>query len=78
MQITIRLYGSLRDILPSENKGQTRLDLPAGSTVGDALKKVGLPDDGYYTAVNGENIDQNSRPLEDGDYVLVFAPAAGG
>lgn len=78
MKITIRLYGSLRDLLPPETRGQTTLTLPEGAAVKDALTAVGLPDEGFLTAVNGENVDDNGQELADGDHVLVFAPSAGG
>ena len=77
IDIHIRLYGLLRDRLPAEARGRTRLSLPGGSTVQDVLQRLEIRRLVSFT-VNGEVELQESHPLSDGDKVEIFRPSAGG
>lgn len=77
MRITIEVMSPLRNRLP---KGQrsTTLELRPGSTVADALRAVGVPDDELWNASIVGQLVEVTHPLKDGDLLLVFAPIAGG
>lgn len=80
IQVTVRLFGSLR-----EAAGTGRLALrvlpatPAGAVWGhlpDAVRRLGLPD-GVRYAVNHE-WTLPGAPLRDGDEVALVLPVSGG
>lgn len=62
--------------------GPVSLRLPAGSTVGDILRELGIPArDVHMAFVNGRDVTPNlrgeintERPLEDGDVVALSGP----
>jgi sulfur carrier protein len=57
------------------------IELPAGSTLADALANNGQPAASFASAVNGEFVarDQRaSKPLVDGDAVFTFQAITGG
>jgi sulfur carrier protein len=66
--ITITLNGEARQ-------------LPAGSTLTDALAASGQPAASFASAVNGEFVARDARattPLADGDAVFTFQAITGG
>jgi molybdopterin converting factor small subunit len=80
IQVTVRLFGSLR-----EAAGTGRVDVrvlpatPAGAVWGhlpEAVRRVGLPD-GVRYAVNHE-WTLPGAPLRDGDEVALVLPVSGG
>jgi molybdopterin converting factor small subunit len=80
IQVTVRLFGSLR-----EAAGTSRVDVrvlpatPAGAVWGhlpEAVRRVGLPD-GVRYAVNHE-WTLPGAPLRDGDEVALVLPVSGG
>lgn len=77
MEIHIRLYGALRDNLPAADRGRATLDIAPGSTVADLIEHLQLKRY-LQTAVNGIIIDDLQTPLQNGDKVESFRPAAGG
>lgn len=77
MKIHAHLYGSLRDLLPAEQKGRATLELPAGTTPADVLTQLGI-DSFALIAINDEHDADHNQPLQDGDKLAVFMPAAGG
>ena len=77
MQINIRLYGLLRDVLPPEKKGRDVIELPEGGTVQDLLTAVGIHRP-CIAAVNEIHEADKDHVLQDGDKVVVFIQAAGG
>jgi sulfur carrier protein len=55
--------------------------LPAGSTLADALAASGQPAASFASAVNGEFVARDARastPLADGDAVFTFQAITGG
>lgn len=77
MQITVRLHGILRDKLPAEAKGRILLTLPEDVGVAAVLETLSLRRN-VQVAVNKSIVDDLSQPLNDGDFVECFRPAAGG
>ena len=77
IELHIRLHGALRDKLPAEAKGRTTLTLPHGSLVSAVLEQFSLHRH-VEVAVNDEIVDNQDKPLQDGDQIEVFRPAAGG
>ena len=73
MQIEVRCFATLSPHTPKGN----RLDLPAGTTAGEAMHILGIrPEDLKLIFVNGVHAEPD-RVLNDGDRVA-FVPAVGG
>jgi len=74
--VTVRYFASLRERL---GRGEERIDLPPGATVGSIWLAVAPP--GYRTqvlaAVNQE-YSSFDRPLAAGDELAFFPPVTGG
>lgn len=67
-QINITLNGEARQV-------------PAGSTLADALQATGQPAQSFASAVNGEFVARDARTLTtlaDGDAVFTFQAITGG
>jgi molybdopterin converting factor small subunit len=74
MRVKLELGGPLR-----EEKGQWHsLRLPAGSTVGDALHKVGVTEELYIVVIRNAERAGLSEVLSDGDVLVAFPPVGGG
>lgn len=61
--------------------GEEARELPAGSTLADAVALLGHAPEAVTTAVNGEfvvRVARAARRLQDGDQVLLFQPIVGG
>jgi sulfur carrier protein ThiS len=82
MKVTLKLYATLRDYLPSHEGGpQAILELPEQATLADALAELAVPVAlAHIVLINGHHVlrpDIAERELHDGDQVAVF-PAIGG
>jgi len=77
MQINVRLFGAMRDLLPPEKRGKTTLELSSSAIVQDVLDHLGI-DDYVIVSVNDEQESDTQTPLKSGDSVLIFEAAAGG
>lgn len=69
--------GPLRSRLP-EGEMTTTLLLSPGSTVADALRVAGVPEEEQWNASIAGRLVEAGHPLNEGDSLLVFAPIAGG
>lgn len=84
MQITFKLYATLGDYLPADRRrgNEMPLQLPAGTTVTEAIAPFGLPPKlVHLVLINGAFVppDQRAaRELADGDVLAVWPPIAGG
>ena len=77
MRVTVEVLGHIRNLLP-EGESSASLDLPEGSTVGDALRAIGVPDGEQWNAgVDGQLVDAHTA-LKEGNRLLVFTPIGGG
>lgn len=77
MRITIKMMGPLRSP-QSEGQGTVTLDLPPDSTVADALRAAGVPDEEPWNASIAGQLVYAEHALNEGDSLLVFVPIAGG
>ena len=74
MRVKVELGGPFR-----EEKGQWHsLRLPSGSTVSDALRKVGVTEELYIVVVKNARRVDLSEVLSDGDVLVAFPPVGGG
>lgn len=84
MQITFKLYATLGDYLPAERRrgNELSLELPAGSTVVDAIAPFKLPPKlVHLVLINGVFVppeQRATRALVEGDVLAVWPPIAGG
>ncbi|MBC7266741.1 MAG: MoaD/ThiS family protein [Coriobacteriia bacterium] len=78
MRVELALFASLRRYLPEGETGHERtIDLPDGTTVGQVIAMLGLPDEPRVVFVNGRHAPDD-HVLRDGDRLAVFPPVAGG
>lgn len=83
MRVTVKLYATLSDYLPSASKNN-RVELVAaeGACVQEVLQQFSLPVKlTHLVLVNGVFIPPEARPttaLQEGDVLAVWPPIAGG
>jgi molybdopterin converting factor small subunit len=78
VRVEVRLFATLTVYLPALEGGSATLDLPEETTVGQAIRSLGIPDATPRIAViNGLDAGPE-QPLRDGDTLSVFPPLAGG
>jgi molybdopterin converting factor small subunit len=79
MRVDVRLFATLAVYLPFPAEGAgARIEVPDGSTVGQVIRRLGIPDEfPRITLLNGLDADPE-QPLHEGDTVSVFPPLAGG
>ena len=79
MEVEVRLFANLADYLPPGARGgAARVALPAGATVGDLVRRLGIPAEvPRLQLVNGRDATP-ATPLADADVVTLLPPLAGG
>ncbi len=79
MKVEVKLFANFREYLPpGSEKYSCFLEMEEGTTVGQVLKKLNIPDSiPMITLVNGLHRDVG-EPLQPGDALSVFPPIAGG
>ncbi|MBN2405932.1 MAG: MoaD/ThiS family protein [Coriobacteriia bacterium] len=83
MRIQLALFASLSQYLPEADNGNRLsahaqlIDLPDGSTVGQVIAALGLPDEPRIVFVNNRHAPE-SHVLQEGERLAVFPPVAGG
>ncbi|MFQ5881840.1 MAG: cupin domain-containing protein [Candidatus Methylomirabilales bacterium] len=81
MKIEIKLFASLRKLLPPDADGSAAtIEIEDGLTVAGLLEHLKVPEElAQLVLVNGANIEGDyARTLQEGDTVSVFPPVAGG
>jgi molybdopterin converting factor small subunit len=78
MRVQVKLMGTLRGQLPPEAKGVGQLDLEPGATVATVLERLGVAARVHAVMVNDELETDRSRPLAEGDSLVLLPPVAGG
>jgi len=79
MKIEVKLFANFREYLPpGSEKYSCFLEMEEGTTVGQVLQKLNIPDSiPLVTLVNGLHRDVGDS-LQAGDALSVFPPIAGG
>lgn len=80
MRIQVKLMGSLRSKLPPGSAGGVAaLEVTPRTSIAAVLDQLGIPSGHVHlTLVNGAMERDKTRPLADGDELVVFPPVAGG
>ena len=77
MQVRVEIYGSLRANVEDYN-GPIILELPEGSTVGDAARAMGITDKDEWNASVRGKFASSKVVISDGDRLLLFDAIGGG
>ncbi|HWR09785.1 MoaD/ThiS family protein [Sporomusa sp.] len=78
MVVEVRLYATLRRYAPSSPYGVITVDVPAGSSVLDLVKKIEInPTEIHLIMVNGIGCEFD-QIVSNGDRVGLFPPVGGG
>jgi len=79
MEVTVKLFATLRDYLPKNSDGKScKVKIDENTTIKQIITQLMLPEEiPKIILVNGLNgsIDQT---LKDGDVLSIFPPVAGG
>jgi len=79
VKVDVALFAHLSRFQPDGNAGRRArtLELPDGTTVGDVITMLGLPDEPRVVFVNSRHAT-DATTLADGDRLAIFPPVAGG
>lgn len=79
MQVQIVLFAHLSTFQPDGQGGRhaRTFDLAEGTSVGDVIAQLGLPDEPRVVFVNNRHAE-DARELAEGDRLAIFPPVAGG
>jgi sulfur carrier protein ThiS len=79
VEVEVHLFANLADYGPPGTRGgAARVELPAGATVHDLLRRLRIPDEvPRLLLVNGRDVDP-AATLRPGDTVDVLPPLVGG
>jgi len=79
MRIQVRLYAALRQYQPDLRRGEAlALNVPRGTTVGQAVRQIGIPDDIPLVAMVNSSVRKLEHVLGEDDTLSLFPPVAGG
>jgi sulfur carrier protein ThiS len=79
VEVEVHLFANLADYAPpGSREGAARVDVPAGATLADLLRRLRIPDElPHLLLLNGHDALPTAR-LHPGDVVSVLPPLAGG
>jgi molybdopterin converting factor small subunit len=78
VRVAVRLFANLADYRPEAGRAPVTIELPAGATVDELCRHLGIPDALPRLAlVNGHEVPLAAR-LDPGDVVSLLPPLAGG
>ncbi len=79
MRIQVKLYAALRQYQPELRRGEALvLDVPHGTTVGQAVRQAGIPDNIPFVAMVNSSVSKLEHVLGEDDMLSLFPPVAGG
>lgn len=79
MRIQVKLYAALRQYQPKLRPGEAlALDVRPGTTVGQIIRQVGIPDDVPLVAMVNSSVRKLEHVLGEEDTLSLFPPVAGG
>ena len=76
IEINVRLYGALKKYAPGDQT-DFMLVLERGTTLGDVLGMLSIPEDAHVALVNGRRT-ANDDQFESGVTLVLFPPVSGG
>lgn len=83
MRVRLALFATLTGYLPSsadpetDTRHERSIDLPDGTTVGQVVDSLSLPDEPRVIFVDGRH-QPESYVLAEGERLAIFPPVAGG
>jgi len=77
IRVRVILHSYLREKFPPEAGGRGEVALPPGSSLGELVTTLALPET-IHAAVNGQITRDRRTVLNDGDEVRFFHAGAGG
>lgn len=84
MKITLKLFASLTDYLPTQDKytNHVELDISPETTISQLVEQYRMPEKlVHLVLVNGSYVAPEQRPsqaLKEGDVLAIWPPIAGG
>ena len=83
MQVTVKLFGGLRQFLPAGSSfNSCQLTIPSEPTLDDVLALLPIPEQkAYLVIINDEKInttDYSSTEIHEGDEIVLLPPIKGG
>ena len=77
MQVSVVLFGMLRERLAKESRGRLVVELPQAATISDLVAALGIQAP-VVCSLNGVIERDFSHTLQEGDEAQIFQPAGGG
>ncbi|MCS5422615.1 MULTISPECIES: MoaD/ThiS family protein [Psychrilyobacter] len=79
IQIEIRLFAYLRELLPLESRGVKKIQVKNDLTIDDLMDEIGISEkEIMIVMINGiRKLDYNES-MKEGDRVAIFPPVGGG
>lgn len=77
MKVRVSLESYLDQYAPGDEP-KFSLEIPDGATVGDLLRKLGVPSEQAAVLTLGDEAVDIAHTLQEGDRVTVIPPVAGG
>jgi len=79
VKVAVQLFATLGVYLPAGTAGDSvTLELPAGTTVDEVVRSLGIPEGLEYLRVVNGGERPSDYSLVDGDVLSLFPPLAGG
>ena len=76
IEINVRLFGAFKKHAPGDQT-DFMLVLEPGTTLGDVLSKLSIPENAHVALANGRRIAHDVQ-FESGDTLVLFPPVSGG
>jgi molybdopterin converting factor small subunit len=78
MHVRVKLFSRFREYLPSEARGEAKVELHDGATVADLLDHLSIVQRVKLITINDEPQSDREQLLYDGDIVRIFPVVVGG
>ena len=84
MRVNVRLFASLRELLPGADRGRATLEVAEGSSLLDLIERLTIPDrQAQMVLVNGDQAPRRPAAraavlLKEDDTIAIFPAVAGG
>jgi molybdopterin converting factor small subunit len=78
MHVRVKLFSRFREYLPSEARGEAKVELQDGATVADLLDHLSIVQRVKLITINDEPQSDREQLLYDGDIVRIFPVVVGG